>query len=173
MIRPEIRAGFIKFREVVGGCALALFGVWLALLGGWFWTGLGVIVVMLGVALSLNALRRLRFQTDQVGPGVVDVDERQISYYAAYEGGAVSINQLARVTILSDDAGPWADDLHWLLEEDGGARLLIPNSASGAEKLFDALSALNGVDFAAATRAMTQTTPDAVVLWSKPRTTLH
>jgi len=104
---------------------------------------------------------------------VVEVDERQISYYAAYEGGAISINQLARVTILSADTGPWAEDLHWLLEEDGGGRLMIPNSASGAEKLFDALSALNGVDYAAATRAMASTQPDAIVLWSKPRAALH
>ena len=107
------------------------------------------------------------------GPGVVEVDERQITYFAPLGGGAVSINDLARVTILTNDQGPFAEDIHWLLEENGGLRLLIPNSAEGAAQLFDALAPLKGVDFEAAIRAMGSTTPDSFVIWAKEPVRLH
>lgn len=173
MIRPEVLTVLQKYSELLAGLATALIGVWFMTRIGWFWIALGALVVFAGLGLAYTAWRRRAFATDQIGPGLVEVDERQISYLAAYEGGAVSINQLARITAVSNTEGPWAEDLHWVLEEDGGATLTIPNSAAGAEQLFDAFAALDGVDYAAATKAMGSTNHDSFVIWSKPRAALH
>ena len=48
-----------------------------------------------------------------------------------------------------------------------------PGSASGAEKLFDAFSALSGVNYDAATRAMGSTANQSFVIWAKDRTRLR
>ena len=173
MIRPELIQRFKKYREVIAAVFFAFVGIWVMSWGVWFWQGVGALVLLTGAALAYTALRRMRFQTDQVGPGVVEVDERQISYFSAYEGGAVSIEALARITCVTTDTGPWAEDLHWVLEEDGGSTLTIPNSAAGTEKLFDAFAALPGVDYAKATKAMESTENDSYVSWAKPRTSLH
>ena len=173
MIRPEAAAFFKRHSEIFAGLIIALIGLWLATRIGWFWTAIGVIIALMGLGLAFTAFRRLIFKTDQIGPGVVEVDERQISYFSAYEGGTVSIETLARITAITTDEGPWADDLHWVLEEDGGTTLTIPNSAAGAEQLFDAFAALDGVDYSMATKAMGTTSHDSFVIWSKPRAALH
>ncbi len=173
MIRPEVTAFFKKYSEIFAGLIVAFVGLWLATRLGWFWTALGVVIASMGLGLVFVAFRRLIFKTDQIGPGVVEVDERQISYFSAYDGDVVSIESLARITAVTSSEGPWADDLHWVLEEDGGTTLTIPNSASGAEQLFDAFAALDGVDYSMATRAMGTTSHDSFVIWSKPRAALH
>jgi len=173
MIRPEVLAVFRKYSEVILGLVLAGLGGWVLLRSGWFWMLVGAAVMLAGLALAYIAWRKLAFRSNEVGPGVVEVDERQISYFSAYEGGAVSIEALSRITVITNDEGPWAEDMHWVLEEDGGSRLVIPNSAAGAEKLFDAFSALPGVDYTMAARAMGSTQNDSYVIWAKPRAALH
>ncbi|WP_298260056.1 hypothetical protein [uncultured Litoreibacter sp.] len=174
MIRPEVEALFWRYAEVLIGLAIAVFGVLIFNQIGLLWQGLGALFILAGVAIAWTGWRRARLTaTSHDGPGVVEVDERQITYFAPMGGGAVSINDLARVTILTSDKGPIEDDVHWLLEENGGSRLLIPNSAEGAAQLFDALSPLKGVDFEAAIRAMGSTTNDSFVIWTKEPVQLH
>jgi len=173
MIRPEVVALFRKYAEVIAGLIIAVVGFWLLTRTDWFWKLIGGLVMGFGLVMFTTALRRIAFKTDQIGPGVVEVDERQISYFSAYDGGAVSIEALTRITVISSDQGPWADDMHWVLEEDGGTMLTIPNSATGTEKLFDAFSALDGVDYTMATKALGSTENDSYVIWAKPRKALH
>ncbi|MEM7473264.1 MAG: hypothetical protein AAF340_18095 [Pseudomonadota bacterium] len=173
MIRPEVAAMFTKYREVIAAIAAAFAGLWVMSWTGWFWTGIGAVILLAGATLAYTALRRMRFQSEQIGPGVVEIDERQISYFSAYEGGAVSINQLARISIIGDQGGQWGDAKHWVLEEDGGALITIPSSAAGAEKLIDAFAALDGVDFDRASKALNSPGATPHVIWQKPRTALH
>lgn len=174
MIRPEIREMLARYGEVLAGGMVVLLGVLSFKQFGLFWQGLGAVLVLAGLGIAWTAWRRVRLTAKtHDGPGVVEVDERQITYFAPLGGGAVSINDLARVTILTNDQGPFAEDVHWLLEENGGTRLLIPNSAEGAAQLFDALSPLKGVDFEAAIRAMGSTASDSFVIWAKDPARLH
>ncbi|TDT74060.1 hypothetical protein BDE40_2845 [Litoreibacter halocynthiae] len=174
MIRPEIHDLFWRYFELLIGAAIIVMGVMIFNLHGLLWQGIGAMFVVAGLAYLWTAWRRVRLTSKtHDGPGVVEVDERQITYFAPLGGGAVSINDLARVTILTDDRGPFAEDVHWLLEENGGSRLLIPNSAEGAAQLYDALAPLKGVDFEAAIRAMGSSTPDSFVIWAKEPARLH
>ncbi len=173
MIRPEVISLFRRYAEVIAGLLIAVLGFWLLTRPNVLAKIVGALVIGAGLVMFTTSLRRIAFKTDQIGPGVVEVDERQISYFSAYEGGVVSIDGLTRITVISSDQGPWVDDMHWVLEEDGGTMLTIPNSASGTEKLFDAFSALDGVDYSMATKAMGSTENDSYVIWAKPRTALH
>lgn len=174
MIRAEVQDLFWRYFEVLVGLAVIVMGVMIFNLHGLLWQGIGVVFVVAGLGISWTAWRRTQLASKtHDGPGVVEVDERQITYFAPLGGGAVSINDLARVTILTNDQGPMREDVHWLLEENGGSKLLIPNSAEGAVQLFDALSPLKGVDFEAAIRAMGSTVNDSFVIWAKEPARLH
>ena len=48
-------------------------------------------------ALALQALRRLRFARDPAAPGLIEVDEAQITYLSSLGGGAVSLAELAEI----------------------------------------------------------------------------
>ena len=172
-IRPEIRAMFHKWSEVIAACVIAVVGLWLLFSNQWIWQAMGVFIAGVGVILAVTAYRRTKFAALGAGPGMVEVDERQISYFAPFEGGVVSIDLLARITAISPVAGQGADDLTWVLEEDGGATLTIPNAASGAQDLFDAFAALPDVNYANAQKALEDKRGDSFVIWAKPRPALH
>ena len=168
-LRPEAIAALKRWGEVIAGGVLALMGLWALLSAGWVMQATGAGLILLGAAIAFAAWRRIKFSGFSGGPGVVEVDERQISYFGAYEGGAVSLEMLARVTMLSNSSG----QLVWLFEEDGGQSLTIPAAAAGADQIYDALSALPGLDYEAANRAMRAGSHESFVIWAKPQTRLH
>jgi hypothetical protein len=151
---------------MVAGAA-ALLGLWWALtaLGLLRWAGITILVA--GGVLAFQAVRRARFRSDGRGLGVVEVDERQITYFAPSGGAALSIDTLVRVEF--DARAPRA----WLFHSDGAAPLRIPADARGAETLFDALAPLPGADFDLALRAARGDGPHLSVIWTKPRRRLH
>jgi hypothetical protein len=162
-----------NYAEVFAGAIIAVIGVYNILRPGWVLQALGAVCILAGCAIAFTAFRRARFPTAQDGPGVVEVDERQISYFSAYAGGSVSIEALARIRIETNDAGPWGEDMYWIFEEDGGNSLQIPASASNIELLFDAFAALDGVNYDAVTNATRATENGEFLIWSKQRAQLH
>lgn len=172
-IRPEAAKFLRSYAEVFAGGLIALIGLYNILRPGWVLQALGVVCILAGGAIAYTAFRRARFPAAKDGPGVVEVDERQISYFSAYSGGAVSIEALARIRIETTDSGPWGEDMYWIFEEDGGNTLHIPASASNIEGLFDAFSALDGVNYDAVTKATGSTENGEFLIWSKQRAQLH
>lgn len=173
MIRPEITAALLRWREALIGLAVFLlsaygaataFGVvkWLSWLG-----------VAIGAALMWEGARRARFPAGAGGPGVVELDERQITYFGPTGGAAVSVDDLSRVEIRTTDAGPMNSDLFWVFTQTDGLILRIPGDAQGVEVLFDALAMLPGVDYHAATQAAGTTRPQHFVIWQKHRLPSH
>lgn len=140
-IRPEARATLWRLREVLAAGGVALLGVWLALLGGVFLLGVGGLIVALAGGLALLGLRRLRFAQSGEAPGVVEVDEGQVSYLGPAFGGSVSVPELVELRLLTAGGRRM-----WRLKQADGQALLIPVEAVGAERLFDAFSALPGLD---------------------------
>ncbi|KAJ54050.1 hypothetical protein ACMU_03920 [Actibacterium mucosum KCTC 23349] len=173
LIRPEVTEALVRWREVILGVAIVVFGLWLFNLGGVFYPVVGFFAGLLGVGLAIAAWRRMRFPGGGGGLGVVEVDERQITYFAPQGGGAVSIDTLARVEIHTNNAGPFQPDLFWVFHSDGEPMLTIPGGAKGIEALFDALSALPGANYAAATEAAGSTEQALFVIWQKERSRLH
>ncbi|MEO8530551.1 MAG: hypothetical protein ABI459_04970 [Deltaproteobacteria bacterium] len=140
-IRPDVKRFVMQNRELIGGLVISLLGIVLAATNAGFWQVLGLTFAVAGAVLLFTGIQRARFRNDAGGPGIVQVDEALITYFGPIEGGSVSIQNLARIE-LEPDSKP----LHWALSEPGQAPLNIPVNAEGANALFDAFTALPGID---------------------------
>lgn len=161
-IRPEARENLLRWREAAIGGAVTLLGLyWLAASFGLLrW--LSVAVIALGVALLWSGIQRARFRGGHGGVGVVQVDERQVTYLSPVGGGFASLDSLTSVEIGPDRAGLAV----WRFRSPGEI-LVIPTSAEGTDGLFEALAALKGVDMQAAIKATSGKPTKAVIIWQK------
>lgn len=167
-LRPEAVDTLTRWREALIGLGLILFATWWGLGSHGFVRGAAIVIGAVGLAVLWGGIRRARFRPDSAGAGVVEVTERQITYFAPEGGHAVSLDALATVSIALQKNGP-----AWLFADETGKVLEIPVGARGAELLYDAVSALPGVDYPALLRAVDQPTPLPTLIWGKPRPRLH
>lgn len=169
MIRPEAMAFMHRWHEVVlSGLGVAL-GLWLAGKGGIVLLPLGLALAALAAAFGILAFRRLRFAgAGQDGPGLVEIDEGEIRYFSpdsgGVSGGVAPLRELTELRLIVR-----AGQRLWRLRLEQGA-LEVPVDAAGAEALFDALSALPGMDSAGLVAALEAAAPDALgaVIWRRP-----
>ncbi|WP_205965452.1 hypothetical protein [Pseudorhodobacter turbinis] len=172
-IRPEVRSTLWQWREVIAAAGATAFGLWLMALGGFLLLPLGGVFAVLALGLGLLAYRRMRFAQSGDAPGVVELDEGQISYFGPTFGGTVALRELAELRLLTHHGRRM-----WRLRQQDGQTLLIPVEAAGAERLFDAFAGLPGMDTGALVAALSpQTTAqgqglvlaaDSVVIWKHP-----
>jgi hypothetical protein len=168
-VRPELAVQLNRWREVAIFAGVILIGILLIGYNNLFFQIIGLAVAGIGVALILPAIPRALTRKQSDGAGMVEIDEREITYLAAHGGGVVSIDALFSVGIL-----PTMDqEPEWHLTQDDGARLTIPADALGADALIDAVLALPGADTDAALRALRQPSADVTTVWRKNRLTLH
>lgn len=149
MIRADLRADLWRWREVIGAGAAAALGLWIASGGGYLLVPVGLLVAALGAGLAVQGWRRLRFAQGGDAPGVVAVDEGQISYMGPQLGGFVSVPELEELRLIT-----LRGRRLWRLRQVDGQALLIPVDAAGAEGLFDVFATLPGMDMAALLAAL-------------------
>jgi hypothetical protein len=160
-IRPELADRLHRWREVLAALSLVVLGG----LGLWFGTGYvvplaGLILLGLGLAWAVQAVRRLRFLQAGEAPGIVRVTEAQIAYLGPRVGGFVGLPDLAEVRLLT-----LRGRRIWRLRQADGQMLHIPVEAQGAEALFDAFAVLPGMDTARLVAALGTDAPsDARVI---------
>jgi hypothetical protein len=160
-IRPEIAAALHRWREAIAGLAVAVPGVWLATLGGWFFQGLGLGVVLVGLGIAWASVRRRRFEPSGQAPGVVQMVEGQIAYFGPETGGFVALTEVEELRL---EPGP--QGAVWVLVQPQGT-VAIPADASGAGLLWDFFAALPGIDMAALQAALVHPARHARVLWRR------
>lgn len=169
-VRPELAARFRLWREAIVWGALLLLGLWM------IWRGYrslaplpfvaGLAATATGASLLRAAVRRVRLHTD-LGEGVVVIDEARIAYFGPRGGGFVDVPAIVRVEIVTRPHVP-PDSAHaWVLVAEDGTRLVVPLGAGGADRLFDALSPLPGIDFDAGAAAVAARRPGRAVVWRK------
>ena len=164
-LRPEAAAAIVRWREVITGTAALGLGLWgvLTSFGALFLIGCGFVAV--GTALTAAGVQRGRFRRGGGGSGVVDIDERRITYLGPFGGGGVAVEDLVELAV--DPSGSWLmRDLH-------GQHLMIPMNAEGADALFDAFSALPGLSGARVVEASRGDVPALTVIWTKPQGRSH
>ena len=160
-IRPEVRRKMIRYRQPLIGLAFLLLGLWWAM-GNGLIIWLGGFLCFVGALLIVEGLRRARLlRGGGFGPDFVDVDERQITWFAADVGGSISVDSLAWVRIQTFDDRP----ANWIFQQNDGQRLSIPSDAAGADKIIDALAPLKGIDLELAVKAMAFDGEKAFVIW--------
>lgn len=161
-IRPELRAALWRWREVLIGGGLVGLGLWL-----WFGPGgllgwAGGVIVLAGVAQGIVGVQKTRFRSEGCGPGVVQVDEGQITYFGPLGGGAVSLADLNSLLL-----NPSGKPAHWVLEQPGVPALHIPINAEGSEALFDAFATLPGLRTERMLAELHADSAHPVVIWSR------
>ncbi len=129
------------WRDALVGLLVLSLGAWLATQPSAIVRGLGFLVALTGLALTILGTRRARFAVMAQGPGVVQVVEGQITYWGPEAGGFIALCELEALDLSADGEA-------WRLRAADGTRLDIPRGARGAEVLFDAFAQLPGVDMA-------------------------
>lgn len=165
LFRPAVRAAFRRWREVGYAAVVLAFGLWWGAHNFGFFSWIGFAVAALGAALIVVALQRLRFGSGGDGAGVVQVDERQLSYFGPLSGGVIDLPDLVRV-----DLDPTGHPAHWVLTDLSGQMVHIPVDAAGAEALFDVFAALPGIRTGRMLEALNTNTGTVVEVWQSAAT---
>ncbi len=139
LIRPQARRMLHNWRDALIGLTLLALAAGAVAQPGPLIRGVGGLLALAGLALTVLGTRRARFAVTAQGPGVVQVLEGQITYWGPQTGGFVAVGELEALDLS-------ADGLCWRLRAADGTRLDIPRGARGAEALFDAFAQLPGVD---------------------------
>ena len=96
-IRPEAAAFLKKWREAIIAGVILLGSLQAASATNGAMNAFAWVTALIGAALFIEGVRRARLPDRAGGVGVVDVDERQITYFGPHGGGAISINDLQRI----------------------------------------------------------------------------
>ncbi len=168
-VRPQTRALLWRWREVLLGVAVLMWGGWLAATSLGVIAGFGWFLIMLGAVTVFTGIQRARFRTGDGGAGVVHVDEREVIYFGPVEGGSVSIEALTLVELAPFESGAH----RWVLTEPGRRQLFIPTDAEHAELLFDVFGVLNGFETQRMLSALKTQSDHPVVIWQKEPDRLH
>lgn len=162
MIRPEAKAQLVRWREVLVGAFAFLLGFWWLVGPGNLLILPAIALMIAGAALIWVGAQRARFRSAGHGPGAVQVDEGQITYFGPLTGGAVDLRDLDRIVL-----DPTLHPTHWRLRPCGHPELLIPVNAEGAEALFDAFATLEGLRMAQVLSALNSMESAPVVVWQR------
>ena len=163
LIREDVIAAAHRGRELIAAGVVALAGLWLMWLGGYLLFPVGAVIVAVCALWGVQTWRRLRFSQDLTAPGVVEVDEGQVGYLGPTFGGFVALPDLVELRILTMQG-----QRLWRLKQSDGQALLIPVSAAGADRLFDAFASLPGMDSQALVAAAGGHMADGVI-WRRGR----
>lgn len=161
-IRPEARAALARWREALAGAAVAALGLYWALGVGGLLGWIGWLLLPAGAGIAVIGVQRARFRRAGQGPGVVLVDEGEITYMGPLSGGSVSVSDLERLVL-----DPSARPAHWALEQPGQPVLHIPVNAEGATDLFDVFAALPGLRTERMLAELNRGGAHPVVIWER------
>lgn len=163
MIRPEAKATLMQYAQAIVGAVIAILMIY------WTITIPGVLryltgaITILGLALAIDGFRRGKLRRKSQGAeGVVEIDERRITFMTANWGGSVSINDLIKVEV-----GQRSGNLFWRIKDNFGSILLVPYTANGAEGLIDAFGALGGFDLGVVGHAIEKNGDHMTTVWTR------
>ncbi|MCZ4353468.1 hypothetical protein O4H61_13185 [Roseovarius aestuarii] len=161
-VRPQARAALSRWRAVLIWAAVALWGLWWTFFSYGTLVWIGAAIALVGSAMAVAAVQRMRFGRDTGAPGVVRVDEGAIAYFGPLTGGVVARSELTGLAL--DRTGQPA---HWVLSQPGQPDVMIPLGAEGADDLFDAFAALPGMRTERMLAEMRRDTPGHVAIWHR------
>ncbi len=168
-IRPEVKQAIERFRDAIAGIAVSLLGVYWALNSYGFMSIVGTSLALAGALLVFAGIQRGRFRTGDGGPGVVYVDEGQVTFYGPLDGGSVVIADLFKVEL----ERPGMRTAEWVLYDPGTEPLRIPTNAEGTKALFDVFGALDGLETEKMLRTLKKPRKKPVLIWQSNRAVAH
>jgi len=161
-IRPEIAAKLQTWREVLACGLVFCVGVCLIQSPGLVVKAVGALAVLAALGFGAVAWRRVRFATQDAAPGVVTVNEREITYLGPVVGGAMELDALSVLRLRRE-----GERRAWLLQSEDGQALAIPHGAAGEAQLFDAFSALPGLRMAHLLQILEGGSDGSFIVWQR------
>jgi len=146
-LRPEAVALLRRWQGVLTGAVLTTLGLYWALFQPGALRIAGVAVGVAGVGLLVQAVIRLRIRTPETGVGLVEITERQLTYFHPVQGATLSLDAVERVEVRTMPREGGAAEMFWVLHHDDGAPVIVPAGAEGADRLMDAIAAFPGADY--------------------------
>lgn len=167
-LRPEARAALWRWRELYVALALLVVGLWWGITTFGILKWLGIAMVITSAALAVAAIQRGRFRQGAGGAGVVQIDERRLSYFGPLTGGVIDMDDVTQLELDASGKPP-----HWVLTAPGAQRLAIPVDAEGADTLFDLFATLPGIRTGGLLDALSRTGNVQVIIWQRGAPRLH
>lgn len=166
-LRPEAVDFLRRWQGVLAGAAiLATGGYWSVWQSGALRL-VGVAVLLLGIATLVHAITRLRIRAPRSGVGVVEITERQLTYFHPVQGAVASLDAVERVEIRTIPTGGERPDMFWVLHHDDGPPVIVPGGAQGAERLMDAIVAFPHADYGQVIAASHARDKAVFLVWSR------
>jgi hypothetical protein len=110
----------------------------------------------------------LKFPDGRGGLGVLEIEERRVSYLSEGLEKSISIDSLDQIELHRNAKGR----VTWVFYGPDGI-LSVPGDAEGTDALFDALVALPGINYSQAEAAMQGKDADIFLIWQRDRAKLH
>ena len=150
----------------------AVLGIMLWVGGSMVWAGgiMGVVVLAVAVGAGFwfrTAFARARLGAAPLGPGIVMIDERRITYMGPETGGVVAIDSIEGIEIASISGGVHEAGASWVLRHAEGPPLVVPAGAEGADLLPEAFAALPGFSYDRVVAAMGGASGDRAIVWRR------
>ena len=169
MIRPEIKDGLWRWREVLFALGVAALGLWWGSVSFGIVQWIGWVLVIVGVGLAIAAAQKVRFRGTSDGAGVVTLDERRVTYLGPLDGGVADLDLMVQLDLTPAPA--------WRLINGDGNYIDIPTDAMGVEALFDVFTALPGMKTEYMLSVLSRTRAAQMTVWMapehKPYTLVH
>ena len=167
-VRPEAISYFQNYRGFILSAMIVIAGVYI--LASSFGTTriAGGVILIIGLLIGHDAYRRFKFPNGRGGRGVLEVDERRVSYLLGGIETSISMDSLDRIELHRSVKGL----ITWVFYGPDGM-LSVPGDAEGTDGLFDALVALPSINYSQAEAAMQATDPDIFLIWQRNRAKLH
>lgn len=170
-IRPEVRDTLFKWREVLVGNVLLVLAVYWIVNGIGILRFVGIAVLIVSILFIVAGIQRAKFRVKGVGAGVVQVTEKQVTYFGPLNGGALAIDDLIQL-----DLDPTHHPANWVLRQAGHDPIHIPVTAKGSDALFDVFGNLPNINTKNMLEQLTNqpNQPNQpVVIWQKMKPRLH
>lgn len=166
-LRPEAVAFLRRWQGVALGAGLTGLGLYWALWQSGALLLFGVALAVLGTTLLVQAITKMRIRQPESGVGLVEISERQLTYFHPRQGAVVSLDAVERVEIRTIPNGTDLPDLFWVLHHDEGPPVIVPGGAQGAERLVDAIVAFPRADYGQVIAASQARAKAVFVIWSR------
>ncbi len=167
IFRPEAVQTLKRWKEpvVIGVILLATLRIfWLAYVeSSWIMALFGVVLALVLGSLFYVALLRMHLRSDASGPGLVEIDERNITYLAPQLGGVVSLDSIRKIDVSPTRSGR----RNWVLYSYDVPPVMIPFNAQGADRLIESFSALPGLGVERISRAARSNSLVIETIWEK------
>ncbi|KAB7613970.1 hypothetical protein F9L33_11485 [Amylibacter sp. SFDW26] len=166
-IRPNVRAHFAKWSEAYLVALIIIMGIRVLIRGfviqSIIYEAIGGVTIILGLVLLRGTIQRIQFKRSQKAPGMVDVTEREISYFGPMHGKTVSLESLFKIELRESEAYASV----WVLHNSEGDPMIVPTSAKGSDRLFDAFTSLSGVKMDVLVKAVNTVPVHSHVIWER------